>query len=96
VASIIRLSDAPPGVWLLVAVDWAFGLLMLALIGRVIGSWIGKGRFSRWTGLVHKLTDWLVNPIQRVLPTFGNVDLSPLVAYVALIIARAFISAAIR
>jgi uncharacterized protein YggT (Ycf19 family) len=37
-----------------------------------------------------------VNPIQRVLPTFGNIDLSPLVAYVALIIARAFIGAALR
>jgi YggT family protein len=96
VASIIRLSDAPPGVWLLVAVDWTFGLLMLALIVRVIGSWVGQGRFSRWTGLAYKLTDWLVNPIQRVLPTFANVDLSPLVAYVALIIARAFISAALR
>lgn len=96
VASIIRLGDAPPSVWLLVAVDWAFGLLMLALIVRVIGSWIGQGRFSRWMALVYKLTDWLVNPIQRVLPTFGNIDLSPLVAYVALIIARAFISAALR
>jgi YggT family protein len=96
VASIIRLGDAPPSVWVLVAVDWAFGLLMLALIVRVIGSWIGQGRFNRWMVWVYKLTDWLVNPIQRVLPTFGSIDLSPLVAYVALIIARAFIGAALR
>jgi YggT family protein len=96
VASIIRLGDAPPSVWVLVVVDWAFGLLMLALIVRVIGSWIGQGRFNRWMVWVYKLTDWLVNPIQRVLPTFGNIDLSPLVAYVALIIARAFIGAALR
>jgi uncharacterized protein YggT (Ycf19 family) len=31
------------------------------------------------------LTDWIVDPIRRILPPLGMIDLSPLVAYFALV-----------
>jgi uncharacterized protein YggT (Ycf19 family) len=37
------------------------------------------------------LTDWLVEPIRRRLPPFGPLDLSPLVAYFALVLLRALV-----
>lgn len=73
-----------------------FSFLMLALIVRVISSWFGAGRFSRlvrWTWL---MTDWLVEPIRRRMPPFGMLDLSPLVAYLALLVAQALVAALLR
>ena len=66
----------------------AFELLKLALIVRVIGSWLGQGRYNRYLRLVYTLTDWLVEPIRRILPPFGILDFSPLVAYLVLYFAE--------
>jgi len=60
--------------------DWLFELLKIALIVRVLVSWIGK-RYSWWARAAYSLTDWIVKPIARVLPPFGMIDFSPLVAY---------------
>jgi YggT family protein len=60
--------------------QWLFELLKIALIVRVIVSWIGM-RYAWWARWSYTLTDWLVKPIARALPPFGMIDLSPLVAY---------------
>jgi YggT family protein len=64
-------------------VESAFEVLKLALIVRVIVSWIGM-RYSWWARLAYRLTNWIVNPIARVLPPFGMMDFSPLAAYVVI------------
>lgn len=63
--------------------QWVFELLKLALIVRVIVSWIGM-RYSWWARLSYTLTDWIVKPIARALPPFGMIDFSPLIAYVVI------------
>jgi YggT family protein len=60
--------------------EWAFEILKIALIVRVIASWIGT-RYAWWARAAYTLTDWLVRPIARVLPPFGMIDFSPLAAY---------------
>jgi YggT family protein len=60
--------------------QWAFELLKIALIVRVVVSWIGM-RYAWWARAAFTLTDWLVRPIARVLPPFGIIDFSPLAAY---------------
>jgi uncharacterized protein YggT (Ycf19 family) len=37
------------------------------------------------------LTDWLIEPIRRILPPFGMFDFSPMVAWLVLYIVRDFI-----
>ncbi len=88
----IRLFDAAaaggPRRLLAVLVDWAFALLMIALLVRVIGSWFGLGP---WHGLMrpmHLATEWLLRPLRGMLPRFGPLDLSPLVAWFLLGILR--------
>ena len=76
------------GVLLGVLVDWAFGLLMLALIVRVIGSWIGIGRYTWWMRPFWVATEWFLAPLRRILPPFGPFDLSPLVAWILLSLLR--------
>ena len=62
----------------------AFDVLYAAILIRVVASWLGAFRYSRWMRPVYWLTDWLINPIRRVMPQTGMFDLSPLVALVVL------------
>ena len=59
-------------------------LVSFALIARVIGSWFGVGRFNRWMRPAYRLTDWMVEPLRRILPPVGMIDFSPLVAWLLL------------
>ena len=81
-------SGAGPRAWASFGLDLAYSILVGALLLRVIGSWIGIGRYNRWMRVAYILTDWLVEPIRRRLPGFGIIDFSPLVAWLALYILR--------
>jgi len=43
----------------------AASLLMLSIMIRVIGSWLGAGRYRRGMKPFYFLTDWIVEPIRR-------------------------------
>lgn len=73
------LSTGPGGL-LRLAVSWTFLVLQVALMVRVITSWIG-GSYSTLGRLAARLTDWFLNPLRQVLPTVGMIDISPLVAW---------------
>lgn len=62
-------------------VNWALMLLKVAIMARVIASWVGGTARSRWWGWSFRLTEWFLAPLRRVLPTVGPIDISPLVAY---------------
>ncbi len=66
------------------SVYYAGQLVMLALIVRVIGSWFGVGRYTRWMRPAYVLTDWIVEPLRRIIPPLGMFDITPLVAWFAL------------
>ena len=82
------LAGAGPRVWAQVAVGGLFSLLMAAILVRVIASWVGISPYSRWMRPVMVLTDWLIDPIRRLMPPVGMIDLSPMVAWLVLWIAR--------
>jgi YggT family protein len=82
------LSQAEPRIWLITVVRWTFQILMVALLVRVISSWIGVSPYAKWMRPVMALTEWLLEPLRRVLPPLGPFDLSPFVAYLLLSIAQ--------
>ena len=96
VFGLLQLSHASPSVWLGVLIGWAFGFLMLAVMVRVFAPWFGAGRFNRWVRPAFVLTDWLVEPIRRVMPPRGMFDWSPLVAYLVLYVGRTLLLSVIR
>lgn len=69
---------------LVLLIRWTFAFLRLALLVRVIASWIPGAAHRRWVGWSFGATEWMLRPLRRLIPTFGVVDLSPLVAYFAL------------
>jgi YggT family protein len=89
VSTYFASSQGPRGV-LRLAVSAVFAVLQLALIVRVVISWVG-GSYSRIGRLAHTLTEWFLGPLRRVLPSIGMVDISPLVAYFALMLVRGFL-----
>ncbi len=72
-------------------VDVVYYVLVVALFIRVIGGWFGYFRYTRWMRPMYWLTDWIVEPIRRILPPMGQVDFSPLVAWLLLMVLRAFV-----
>ena len=84
IASLAALSRSGPGAWIFALVRAVFIVLEIALIVRVISSWIGLGPFSRLVRPAYRLTDWLVNPLRRLLPPLGPFDLSPMLAWILL------------
>ena len=69
---------------LILAVQIIYDVLFFAVLIRVIASWLGRFRYSPWLRPVYWLTDWIVEPIRRLLPARGPIDFSPLVALLVL------------
>ncbi len=59
-------------------------LYLFAIIIQAIASWIAPGSYNPVMSLIGAITDPLLRPIRRFLPNLGGLDLSPLVALVAL------------
>jgi YggT family protein len=77
-----------PRTMLSLIVEIAYRILIYALIVRVIAAWFGLFRYSRWVRPAYILTDWIVEPLRRVVPSVGAFDITPLVAWFALWLAR--------
>ncbi len=76
--------SAGPRAAIALAVVVAYKIIVVALVVRVLASWLGYFRYSRWLRPAYALTDWVVEPIRRVLPPTGGLDWSPLAAWLAL------------
>ena len=69
---------------LILAVRWGFGFLRIALLVRVLSSWFPGLGASRWTRWAYGATEWMLRPLRRLIPSFGVMDVTPIVAYFAL------------
>ena len=96
VLTLNAMQGADTATWLRFVVSGATSLLMLSIMIRVIGSWLGAGRYNPWMKPFYFLTDWIVEPIRRRLPVMGAVDLSPVAAYFLLFLLREILLSAIR
>jgi YggT family protein len=85
------LVQSGPRSWARFLVSGLFSLLMIALFVRVIASWFGISPYRPWMRPVMLLTDWMIEPIRRILPPFGMIDFSPLVAWLVLSVVRGFV-----
>jgi YggT family protein len=85
------MAGASPRAWARFFLSGLFTLLMVALLVRVISSWFGISPYRPWMRPVMALTDWLIEPIRRILPPLGMIDFSPLVAWLVLSLVRSFV-----
>ncbi len=67
-------------------------LFIFAILIRVVLSWISPGGYNPILAVIHSLTDPVLRPFQRLLPSMGGLDLSPLFAMILLSALRIIIA----
>jgi YggT family protein len=91
VVTLGMLSESGTRAWAGFLVSGLFNVLIIALLIRVISSWFGISPYRPWMRPVMALTNWIIDPIRRILPPFGMIDFSPLVAWLVLTLVRGFV-----
>jgi YggT family protein len=61
-----------------------FNVYFYAILGVAILSWVSPAPRHPLIALVHSLTEPVLSQIHRILPPMGGMDLSPVVALIAL------------
>lgn len=79
----MALQGGAGGVWR-VLVSWTVAMLQVALLVRVISSWTGVSPYVWYIRWSYRLTDPLLAPLRRVIPSIGMVDVTPIVAWLLL------------
>jgi YggT family protein len=60
-------------------------LLFFAILGKIILSWVSpESRNSISLQLLDPLTEWILAPVRRIIPTVGMIDFSPIIVIFAL------------
>jgi len=80
----LALGVSDPRILPIIFVGWAFKLVELALIVRVLSSWLPISPYSRWIRWTYPLTNWILVPLRRIIPNIGMLDITPIVAYLLL------------
>jgi YggT family protein len=91
----VGVSAGPTGI-LRLLVFWTFTLLRVAILVRVIASWLPIGPFSPWVRWSFTLTEPILRPLRRVIPPFRSIDLTPIVAFFGLGILEAMLRGWLR
>ena len=69
---------------LIAAVQLLFIVLELAVLARVLFSWIRPDPYSPFVRIIVQITDPILQPLRRVIPPLGMLDITPLVALIGL------------
>jgi YggT family protein len=62
-------------------VAWIFDFARIALLVRVISSWLPVSPYSKWIHWSYVVTEPLLRPLRQIIPTLGMIDITPIVAY---------------
>ncbi|MBI5652402.1 MAG: YggT family protein [Chloroflexi bacterium] len=73
------------------AIDLVFTLLIFAIIARAIVSWLPLDRYHPAIQILDSITEPILAPLRRVIPSVGMMDITPIVALIGLQILQAII-----
>lgn len=62
-------------------------VFIVVTIGRAILSWFQHGGYNPLVNLLHSLSEPLLSPLRRMVPTLGGLDFSPFVLIILLTLA---------
>jgi len=69
-----------PGIFKLL-VAWTFDFLRIALLVRVVSSWLPVSPYSPWIRWSYVVSEPILRPLRHVIPTIGPIDITPIIAY---------------
>lgn len=83
VRSIIASQEGSAGIFHLL-VSWTFTILKAAIVVRVISSWLPISPYSPWVRWSYQLSEPVLQPLRRIVPVLGGLDITPIIAYILL------------
>ena len=72
-------------------IDGLFDIVNLLLLVRVLLSWITHNPHHPIIEWVYRLTDPILKPFKNMIPVTSSIDLSPMLAFMFLLILRRII-----
>jgi len=81
VANSIIASQSGAGGIFHMLVSWTFTILKIALLVRVISSWLPVSPYSAWVRWSYVLSEPILAPMRRIVPNLGGLDVTPILAY---------------
>jgi YggT family protein len=72
-------------------INLAFQVLNIAIFARVLLSWVKVDPYHPAVQVLYQITDPIIEPLRRVIPPIGMIDISPMVAMVLLEIVRSVV-----
>lgn len=77
---------------LAVVIDYALTFYLWIVVARAVLSWVSPDPYNPIVRFIHNITEPLLFQIRRRLPmTFGGIDLSPIVVFMAIIFLQKFL-----
>lgn len=70
--------------WLYSFIELLFYALNLAILIRVIFSWLNVNPYNPFVSLIYQVTDPILEPLRRIIPPLGMLDVTPIVAMLLL------------
>jgi YggT family protein len=61
-------------------IDTVFRLVDLAILLRVLFSWINPDPYNALVRFIYEITEPILAPLRRFIPPFGGLDITPIVA----------------
>ncbi len=74
--------------WLYTFIDLLFYALNLAILVRVIVSWLNVSPYNPLISFIYQITDPIILPLRRIIPPLGMIDITPIIAILLLSIIR--------
>jgi YggT family protein len=69
-------------------ISFLFFVYTLMIFGRILGSWFPQAQNNQFMRFLVHYTDPYLNLFRRIIPPLGMIDLSPVVALLALQVAK--------
>jgi len=81
--------------WLVNFVNIFFWCLNMAIFLRVLFSWINPNPDNPLVSIIHQITDPILEPLGRIIPPVGMIDITPIIAMILLDIVRRIVLASL-
>ncbi|MFV8834557.1 YggT family protein [Aquisalimonas sp.] len=63
-------------------------VFLVVIIIRVILSWVNPGHYNPAIGIIDSLANPVMEPVRRIIPAIGGLDLSPIAALIGIQLAK--------
>lgn len=74
------MQEGPGGIFKLL-VAWTFDFVRIAILVRVVSSWLPISPNSPWIRWAFAVSEPILKPLRQVIPAMGPIDITPIIAY---------------